>query len=63
MRRLHLENRNTAKAVFERRPSILVRIKLIFSSERMLLDDSDSKGSVGKKSLVVSLKGLDAKTK
>jgi hypothetical protein len=35
----------------------------IFSSERMLHKDYYSKNSVKKKSLVVCLKGLDAKTK
>jgi hypothetical protein len=35
----------------------------IFSSERMLHKDYDRKGSVEEESLVVSLKGLDAKMK
>jgi hypothetical protein len=44
-------------------PSIFTQDKPIFSSKRMLLKDYDRKGSVAKKkSLVVNLKGLDAKT-
>jgi hypothetical protein len=43
--------------------SIFIRDKPIFSSERTLNKDYDSKGSVAKKrTLVVTLKGLDAKT-
>jgi hypothetical protein len=45
------------------RPSIFIRNKPIFSSVRMLHKDYDRKGSVDKKSLVVSLKGLDARIK
>jgi hypothetical protein len=47
--------------IFDKRPDIFVRDKLILSSERMLQKDYDRKGPV-KKSLVVILKGLDAKT-
>jgi hypothetical protein len=51
---------------FDKRPSIFIRDKPIFSSERMLHKDYDSKDSVAKKiyiriSLVVFLKGLGAK--
>jgi hypothetical protein len=46
----------------DERPSIFIRDKLIFSSERMLHVDHYLKGSVKKKSLAVSLEGLDAKT-
>jgi hypothetical protein len=46
----------------DERPSIFIRDKTI-SSERMLHKDYYSRSSVGKKkSLVVGLKGLDAKT-
>jgi hypothetical protein len=49
--------------MLDERPSIFVRDKPIFSSERMLHKDYDHKGSLDKnRSLVVSLKGLDAKT-
>jgi hypothetical protein len=41
-------------------PSLFITDKPI-SSQRMLHKDYDRKGSVEKKSLVVSLKGLDAK--
>jgi hypothetical protein len=47
---------------FDERPSIFIRDKLIFSSDRMLHKDYNCKGLVEKKSLVVSLKGLDPKT-
>jgi hypothetical protein len=44
-------------------PSIFIRDNPIFSSERKLYEDYDHKGSVEKKiSLVISLKGLGAKT-
>jgi hypothetical protein len=44
-------------------PSIFIRDKPIFKSERILHKDYDRKGSVAEiKSLVVSLKGLGAKT-
>jgi hypothetical protein len=46
----------------DERPSIFTRNKPIFLSERMLHKDNYGKSSVKKKSLVVSLKGLDAKT-
>jgi hypothetical protein len=47
----------------EERPSIFIRDNLIFSSERMLHKDYYRKCSVEEKtSLVVSLKGLGAKT-
>jgi hypothetical protein len=48
--------------IINERPSIFIRDKSIFSSERMLHKDYDLKGSVENKSLVVSLKGLVAKT-
>jgi hypothetical protein len=52
-----------AKCTFDKRPSIFIRDKPIFSSERVLHKDYDRNGSVEKEmSLVVSLKGLDAKT-
>jgi hypothetical protein len=41
---------------------MFIRDKSTSSSERMLHKDYDRKGSVEKKSLVVGLKGLDAKT-
>jgi hypothetical protein len=44
----------------DERPSIFVRDKPIFSSERMLHKENDNKVSITKKSLVVSLKGLGA---
>jgi hypothetical protein len=48
---------------FDKRPGIFIRDKPFFSSERMLHKDYDRNGSVGKKkSLVLSLKGLGAKT-
>jgi hypothetical protein len=40
-----------------------VNDRLIFSLERILYKDYDTKSSVEKKSLVVSLKGLGAKKK
>jgi hypothetical protein len=43
-------------------PSIFMRDKPFFSSERMLHKDYYRRSSVGKKNLVVGLKGLDAKT-
>jgi hypothetical protein len=46
----------------DKRPSIFIRDKLILSSKRSLHKDYDCKGSVEKKSLVVRLKGLGAKT-
>jgi hypothetical protein len=46
----------------DERPSMSITDKLIYSSERMFHKDCDLKGSV-KKSLVVNLKGLCAKTK
>jgi hypothetical protein len=47
----------------DERPSIFVRDKPIFSSERMLHKDYDRKSTVEKNIyLVVSLKVLDAKT-
>jgi hypothetical protein len=45
------------------KPGIFISSKPIFSSERMLYKDYHRKGSVAiKKSLVVSLKALGAKT-
>jgi hypothetical protein len=52
-----------AKCALDIRPSIFIRDKPTFSSERMLHKDYYHKGSVEKKSLVVSIKGLDGKTK
>jgi hypothetical protein len=45
----------------DERPGIFIRDKPIFSSERMLLKEYYRKGSIEKKSLVLSLKAL-AKT-
>jgi hypothetical protein len=46
------------KGTLDERPSIFIRDKPIFSSERMLHKDYYSKDSVGKKKfLVVGLKG------
>jgi hypothetical protein len=51
------------KCTLDERPSIFTREKPIFSSERMLHKDYYRRSSVErKKSLVVGLKGLDAKT-
>jgi hypothetical protein len=50
------------KCTFDERPSIFITDNPIFSSERMLHKDYYRKSSVEKKSLVVILKGLDAKT-
>jgi hypothetical protein len=50
------------KCTLDERPSIFIRDKLIFSSERMLHKDYYRRSSVEKRSLVVILKGLDAKT-
>jgi hypothetical protein len=51
-----------AKCTLER-PGIFIRDKPLFSSERMVHKDYYRKGSVGKKrSQVLNLKGLDAKT-
>jgi hypothetical protein len=44
----------------DERQSMLIRDNPFFSSERMLHKDYIRKGSVQKKSLVVSLKGLGA---
>jgi hypothetical protein len=46
---------------FDEWPDIFIGDKPMFSSERMLLRDCDHKGSV-EKTLVLSLKGLGAKT-
>jgi hypothetical protein len=51
-----------AKYTLDERPSVFRRDKPIFSSERLLHKDYDSKGSVREKSLVMGLKGPDAKT-
>jgi hypothetical protein len=50
------------KNKFDERPSIFIRDKTIFFSERMLHKEYYRKGSVKKNSLVVSLKELNAKT-
>jgi hypothetical protein len=53
-----------AKCTLVERPSVFIRDKPIFSLEGMLHMDYYRKWSVwGVKSLVVGLKGLDAKTK
>jgi hypothetical protein len=46
----------------DKSPSIFIRDKHIFSSKRMLHKDYDRNGSVEKKSLVASFKGLGAET-
>jgi hypothetical protein len=46
----------------DKRPSIFIKDEPILSSERMLHKDFDRKCSVGKKTLVVILKGLGSKT-
>jgi hypothetical protein len=52
-----------AKCTLDERPSIFIRDKPIFSSERMLHKDYYRKCSVaGENNLIVGLKGLDAKT-
>jgi hypothetical protein len=52
------------KCTLVERPSIFIRDKPIFSSERMVHKDYGRKGSVGRgeKVVVVRLKGLGAKT-
>jgi hypothetical protein len=50
------------KCTLDEIPSIFVRDKPIFSSERMLHKDYYRRSSVEKKILVVGLMGLDAKT-
>jgi hypothetical protein len=50
------------KYTLDVKPSIFIRDKPIFSSERKLHKDCYRKGSVEKNSLVVILKGLDDKT-
>jgi hypothetical protein len=50
------------KRTLDEKPSIFIRDKPIFSSERMLHKDYYCKGSVGKKPLFMGLKGLNAKT-
>jgi hypothetical protein len=56
--------REVINGTFDERPGIFIRDKPIFSSERMLHKDYDRKDSAEKKkkSLVMRLKGLDAKT-
>jgi hypothetical protein len=49
--------------MLDERPSLFIRGKPIFSSERMLHENYYGKDSVVKKIMVLSLKGLDAKTK
>jgi hypothetical protein len=49
------------KCTLDEIPSIFVRDKTIFSSERMLHKYYYRRSSVEKKNLVVGLKGLDAK--
>jgi hypothetical protein len=50
-------------STLDERPSIFIRDKPIFSSERMLHKDYNLKSSVEKKKLGVILKGLGTKTK
>jgi hypothetical protein len=50
------------KCKLDERPSIFIRDKPIFSSERMLYKDYYRRSLVEKKNLIVGLKGLDAKT-
>jgi hypothetical protein len=50
------------KCTLDEIPSIFVRDKPIFSSERMLHKDYYRRSSAEKKNLVVGLKELDAKT-
>jgi hypothetical protein len=50
------------KYTLDERPSIFITDKPIFSLERMLLKDYYRESSAEKNSLVVDLKGLDAKT-
>jgi hypothetical protein len=49
------------KCKFDEMPSIFIRDKAIFSSERMLHKDDYRRSSGEKKCLVVGLKGLDTK--
>jgi hypothetical protein len=51
------------KCTHDKRPSIFIRDKPIFSSEKMLHKDYYCKGSVEKKILVVGLKGPDGAVK
>jgi hypothetical protein len=51
-----------AEYTLDEGPSTFVRDKPIFSSEKTLYTDYYRKSSVGKISLVVSFKGLGAKT-
>jgi hypothetical protein len=46
----------------DEKPSVFIRDKPIFSSERTLHKDYNRKGSVEEKSVVVDLKRPDAKT-
>jgi hypothetical protein len=50
------------KCTRDEMPSIFIRDKPIFSSERMLHKDYYCRSSVEEKCLVMGLKGLDAKT-
>jgi hypothetical protein len=50
------------KCTLDERSSIFIRDKPLFSSKRMLHKDYYHRSSAEKKSLVVGLKGLDAKT-
>jgi hypothetical protein len=49
------------KCTLDERLSIFIKDKPIFSSERMLHEDYYCRSSVEKKSLILGLKGLDAK--
>jgi hypothetical protein len=50
------------KYTFDEKPNTFTRDNPTFSSERLLHKDYFCKSSVGKKSLVVDLKGPGAKT-
>jgi hypothetical protein len=50
------------KYTLDERPSIFIRDKSIISSERLLYKEYTARVQLGKKSVVVCLKVLDAKT-
>jgi hypothetical protein len=56
-----LYNIISAKYTFDERPSVFIRDKSTFSSERMLHKNYYRKRSVGRTFLVIDLKGTDAK--
>jgi hypothetical protein len=73
MARTHATEENVTSAVTSRKKrscvstkakrSLFIRDKPILSPERMLHEDCGRKSSVAKKTLVVSLERLDARTK